>query len=563
MKSLRGLIYTVCGLLIVFLTSCVSTGGATALGGAPVVNPQQLEQQAIEAELVMGSPESLVRAVVLAESARYLPPDRIQVYKWLSYELARLVYPEFMASAESPRDVPQNDPLVRLFIESRNGRSVNLPENPTAFEELLPALAVFRLRTLEIASLALNTLERFSSLGAASSLAAYIKGLALERVADPVGAQLAYHKALALGPDNYQAALALAALFTRQGNTTEALYLLDGLDQLLFKTLVYRRAMANALYAAGRYSEALPVISMVLMEEPSNSAFMLMRAHLLIENKEYRQAQPLLDAYASVDGNNRMYLLLRARVAMEFTKDRRNALVFLRRALDRYPGDRVLALYTANVLNTGGTQLEQAEAVTLARTVLAADPASREALGILLAAELRASNFSSAASYADSLVALGLKPSEYEVVYKAYRNEGRTEDFRKIAVDWYKVLPESESARIAYLTMLVESGQSQPAATMLTALLAGRGSASYKSALHWLNSRLQTNQEAVLNSLRTALVEDSMNLDALLAMYDHFVTIRDYQRAAFYLKQAYALAPARREVLTRRNALNQLGFAIP
>lgn len=563
MKALRGVVLAVSSLMILVFYGCVSTQQSTVLTAVPPVNPLAAEQAAIEAELIMGSPSSLVKAVGLTEAVQHLSADKALVYRWLSFELARLVYPELMVSAESPRDVPQNDPLVRLFIEARNGRAIVLPENPTALEELLPALAVFRLRTLEVANQALHTLERFSSLGIESSLALYMKGLAQERVSDASGALLSYRQSLDAGSDNYQACLALAGLLTRQNRPAEALTLLDSVDQLLHRSLAYRRAKANALYTAGRYSEALPVISLILVEEPSNSAFVLMRAHLLIENREYRQAQPLLEAYASIDANNRLYLMLRARVAMEFNKDRRNALVFLRRALDRYPNDPALALYTANVLNSGGNAQEQAEAVVLAKSVLQANPASREALAILLAAELRAANFTAAATYADNLAALGLQAQEFEQVYKAYYNDGRLEDARRIATAWYREQPESEGARVSYLTMLVETGQRQRAAELLPALLTGRGSAAYKSTLYLLNARLQTNPEAVLGSLRTALVEDSMNLDALLAMYDYFVNVRDYQRAAFYLKQAYAIAPARREVLTRRNALNQLGIAIP
>jgi hypothetical protein len=36
----------------------------------------------------------------------------------------------------------------------------------------------------------------------------------------------------------------------------------------------------------------LPLITAVLLEDPMNSRFMLMRAHLLIEKGEYRQALP-------------------------------------------------------------------------------------------------------------------------------------------------------------------------------------------------------------------------------------------------------------------------------
>lgn len=552
--------------LVWSLAACVTTDPAasgTSLSGTPVVDPAVAEREAVETQLVMGGPLSLVAAVELLGTASALPADRVLVYRWLAYEMARLAYPELMGSFEPIRDVPQTDPLVKLFIEARNGRPVILPANASALEELLPALLMFRFRTSEAADQAMAALERFARFGVASSLASLVRGLALERTGENASAMVAYRQSLTLAPDNYQSQLALAALLVKASQAPEAIQLLETVDQLVKRTILYRRAYAGALYAAARYSEALPVITSVLLEEPTNSAFVLMRAHLLVEGKEYRQALPLLDAYASVNALDRLYLLLRARVALEHNRDRRNALVYLRRALERYPSDVSLMIYTANLLNTGSNSQEQAEAQLLAAAVLQLEPASREALLILLAADLRNGDFVTAAGRADSLRLMGLRPNEYELVYRAYRNAEHFELALVIAAEWREASPNAEPARIAYLTMLVDSGQKALAATILTPLLTTRGSAAYNASLHWLNSRLQTNPEAILNSLRTALVEDSMNVDALVGMYDYYADTRDYQRAAFYLRQAFAIAPNRREVLSRRTTMNQLGYVIP
>lgn len=555
----------VCSLFLatLLLSSCVSTPPSTALSGTLNLSPAVQERVAIEALLVMGSPSALESVVRLTAEARHLSVDQVLVYDWLAHELARLVYPELMGSSVSPRDVPQNDPLIRQFVDARNGRPIQPGPNASALEELLPALMVFRFRNLESTSTALNALERFAGFGQPSSLAYLIRGMALERSGDLAAAAAALNQAIALAEDNYQARLALANLLVRRSAAADALAMLDTVDPLLSRSLAYRRARASALYHAGRYTEALPMITAVLQEEPMNSSLLLMRAHLLVENKEYRQAQPLLEAYASVDANSRLYLLLRARLALEQGRDRRSALLYLRRALDRYPEDSELILYTANVLATGGSAQEQAEALALAERVLSFQPDSREAIRILLAAELRSADVFAAVEYADRLLGLGLAADDFELVYTAYREAGRTSLARQVADAWRASQPESEGARLAHITMLVEGGDRSQAGSLIASYLGGRGSQAYKSSLHYLNSRIQTNPDAVLNSLRNALIEDSMNIDALLAMYDIYEAGRDYQRAAFYLKQAFAIAPTRRDVLTRRTSMNQLGIAIP
>ena len=78
-----------------------------------------------------------------------------------------------------------------------------------------------------------------------------------------------------------------------------------------------------------------------------------------------------------------------------------------------------------------------------------------------------------------------------------------------------------------------------------------------------MDSRIKPNEEASLSSLRSALIENGMNVEALMAMSDIYVRRADYQKARFYLKQAMALAPDRPDIAARRDALIQLGVAIP
>jgi predicted Zn-dependent protease len=342
----------------------------------------------------------------------------------------------------------------------------------------------------------------------------------------------------------------------------EALVVINRLAPSMAESAAARRIRAEALYVAGQWEVALPLITEVLLADPLDSRFALMRAHLLVERGEYRQAAPLLDAYGGINPTDRLYILLRARTAMESAKDRTAAAGALRTGLERYPNDPEMLLYAAEVFWKGGAE-EKAEAVTLAKKILAAEPSSARALRILLASDLAKGDFRTAASRADAILAAQPDFADLESLYAAYRGSGRTMDASRLAQSWRAKDPASEPAAIAWATSLVERGERTAALELIAQLLAGKGTSAFRSSLYWLQSRLQTGEEAVLASLRSALMENGMNVDALAAMSDIYVKRADYQRARFYLKQAIAISPERADIVERRNVLTQLGVAIP
>ena len=249
-------------------------------------------------------------------------------------------------------------------------------------------------------------------------------------------------------------------------------------------------------------------------------------------------------------------------MAMESSKDRIQAAAALRRGLARYPDDPDLTLYAAEVF-AGGDQAERAEAVALAKKAYAADPSSTRALRLLLGFDLAAGDYAAAAAKADSVLASGIAFGDTESLYRSYRGAGRSADALALARSWREKEPGSEAAAVALATSLVDLGQKAAASELIGTLLASKGAPAYRSTLYWLQSRIQPGDEAALSSLRSALVENGMNIDALAAMSDIYVRKGDYQRARFYLKQAIAISPDRADIVERRNVLTQLGVAIP
>ncbi|TFG78678.1 MAG: tetratricopeptide repeat protein, partial [Spirochaetales bacterium] len=316
-------------LLCILTFSCVTTPDirpGSALSGADGISAIQAERLGIERQILLGSPASLEKAASAADQALLVDKAEARTYFWLAHEIARLVYPELTATQLAPAEAPPENALAKAFIDARNGRPLAFPDGAGPLFDLMPLLVVFRVKTPAASISALSAFERFSRLGIPSAIAELSRALALERSGDAAGALASFSKSLDEAPDCYPAAFGKANLLVASGKAIEAMDVLSQVDSSVRGNLAYRRAYSNALYGAGRWAEALPLITTVLLEDPMDSRFLLMRAHLLVERGEYKLASPLLDAFAGVDPNDRLYILLKARSAAENAKDRASAL---------------------------------------------------------------------------------------------------------------------------------------------------------------------------------------------------------------------------------------------
>lgn len=565
MKAFRTVPAVCIGLVVAaVLSGCVSTPerAGTSLAMSAEAAAALAEKTEVERLIALGSPSSLEEVVRRLGDASILPPADAVSYGWIAYEMARLVYPEMAGDLPPSMQAPPDTPLVMAFLDARNGKVATPSTTAGMLFELFPALSVFRLRTAAANQAALTAMERFDRFGVPSAAGDLARGTSLERAGDTEGALLAYTRAERNAPDCYPSTLGKARMLVAGNKGQEALVALASVPSGILESPVGRRIVAEAMYRAGRYAEALPLITRVLLDDPLDSRFVLMRAHLLVEQGQFRQASPLLDAYSSIDPGDRLYILLRARTALESAKDRNAAVVALKNGLARYPDDPEMMVFAAEVF-WNGDEAERALAVGYAERVIGVEPSSVRALGVLLAASLKAADYQAAAGYADRILSITKDFGRYGLLFEAYRGAGRTADAELMAKEWRQRDQSSESAALALARILVDKGDRAAAADLLGTLLSGKGSHTYRSTLFWLQSRIQAGEEAILASLRSALVENGSNVDALAAMTDYYIKKTDYQRARFYLKQAMALDAGRPDIVERREVLAQLGVAIP
>ena len=401
-----------------------------------------------------------------------------------------------------------------------------------------------------------------------------LRGIDAERRGDWQGALGLYRSVLAVAPDAWNASIGAARALLALKRSADALTLLAPLADERTGLLAFDRPYALALYANGRYSEANSYVAHVLIRDPQDSRFILIRARLLLRSKAFQQARPLLDAYGTVDSVNRLYLLLRS-LESEGLRSRDEALKWARRGLSSYPDDPEL-LATASRILFAGPAFGREEARTLAQRafdlVIPGAPlpgdsdsetgavlqAARNAAGVE-AARLLAIDAASRFKWADAatyLARAGLALEDKALAARILRKSGDKPRSLEFASTWYREDPASDAAAEAYIRALVDSGDDRGAQETIARLLPGTISQPLRSIFYVLQSRLQKSDEAALSLLHAALVENADNAEALAAVADIQLRRKDYAKARFYLKQAIATNPGDPELEERQRQLD-------
>lgn len=539
------------------------------------------EREAIESSIVFGSPSSLARASELASRAAAIPPEDAAGFGSLARGISALAYPgtpdeRFSVPADLSAFSGSTQGLLKALSEAAAGRSPTVPAEAAGspLGELIPALTLFAADSSDSTRRAFDALDRFARLGVPSIMPSIIRGVDAERRGDWQGALGLYRSALAIAPDAWSATLGSGRALLALRRSGDALATLAPIAAGRSGLPAFDRPYALALYANGRYPEADSYVARVLTRDPQDSRFILIRARLLLRAKAFQQALPLLDAYGTVDPSSRLYLLLRS-LETEGLRAREEALRWARRGLAAYPDDpellvaasrilfagpafgreeaRTLALRTYELVVPGAAAPADTEFETGAAILAARNAAGVEASRLLALDAAARFAWTDAAAY---LARAGAAFDDRALAARILRKSGNARAALEFANDWYRAEPRSEAAMEAYLRALVDSGNEQGSQDAIARLLPGTISTPLRSALYYLQSRLQKSDEAALSLLHAALVENADNPEALAAVSDIQFRRKDYAKARFYLKQAMATNPGDPELEARQRQLD-------
>jgi tetratricopeptide (TPR) repeat protein len=486
---------------------------------------------------------SLTQAQELLRSRDLGSAEFGRVMNGLITIIVRRVYPDSLLALAN-LDLPQTSVYNRIIREADRGEYVHPGENSTDFfEYVLPFFAINDETSRELLVAALKNLAKAGELRPNSVLPPYFSGLINERMNQFPDAAAAYRKAYSISSEFYPAMTGQARVLALTGKRTEAAAMLSDLMIRYPDSQLIKRQLAITYYEARNWSRALPIVDDILQGDPRNGEFLLIKAHILIEQGNFTQANSPLDTYASINSNNRQYLFLRARLQAEGNRNRDSALNYLRSILRTNPDDEEAVIYAAGLLMDSQRPSDQEEGRALLDHLRQMSGSSIFVQSLSLRDAIRRENWKEAQGYLNRILPVRRTDQDLHDAYTVERGLNNNARALTFARELYERNTSNNEYTSVYISALIDNGRREEASRLLETRIAAAGAGADKSRYFFLRSRVQTNEEAALGDLRSSLFEDPRNLDALIAMFEIYHRRREERRAVHYLRQALALSP--------------------
>ena len=488
----------------------------------------------------------MVQALDLIRTRNLSGIDFGRMMNGINAILINYVYPDSPVRLPAI-DLPQTYNYTRIIREAERGNYTRPSENSNDFfEHILPFLAVSTRNASDIYLDVLRDLNKAGELRPSSVLPPYFRGILNEYTGRHAQADAEYKAAYELSDECYPALAGIARVTMLAGNTEEAAALLADLVIRYPDNMSIKRQLAVSYFQNGDWSRALPAIDEILQAEPRNGEFLLMKAHILIEQGQYSQANAPLDVYAAINSNNRTYLFMRARVQAEGNRNRDSALNYLRSIIRNNPDDTEAMIYAAGLLMESSRASDQSEGVEMLARLRQTAGSSVEVLSLSLRDAVRREEWQEAQSFLNRILPVRRTVQDLTDGYYVERGLGNNSRALTFARELYDRDNLNNEYAIIYISALIDNARRDEASRLIESRLASlgtTGSGTTRSRLFFLRSRIQGNEEAALGELRSSLFEDPRNLDALIAMFEIYHNRREERRAVYYLRQALALSP--------------------
>ena len=498
-----------------------------------------------------GTPSSLLMALDVIRGRDLGSTEFGRVMLTVNMTLLKILYPSVQVQM-SLSDPPITHIYSRILREAEKGIYTSPQQNSTDYLEcVLPFLAYYSDKNVPAERLlaVLPDLEKAARLNEDSVLAGYFTGIVYERTGRPDDAISQYSRAWEQFPECFPVALGIVRVMEDQDQKQEVMLFLQDLVVMFPDNLQVKRQMALAYYRGGNWSRAEAAVSEILQKDSRDGEFVLMRAHIQVEQGQFLQAQAPLDIYGAINPNNKLYLFLRARVQSEGFHNRDAALNYLRsimRSTQTSNGgtiDEEASVYAARLLMESGRTEDQIEGRDLLQRLLSVSSPSLEVVSLALEDAIRRETWREARIYLTRLLEERRSTQDLLAACTVERGQGNNSAALSYARELYERDNTNDEGIIAYVSALIDAGRQDEAARMIESRLSGIVGGVLKSRYFFLRSRVRNNEDSVMNDLRASLFEDPRNFNALMAMFEFYHRRRDERRAVYYLKQALALAP--------------------
>jgi len=486
---------------------------------------------------------SMLQAIELIRSRDLSNNDFGRMMTGINTVFINLVYPDTFVRLPA-LDIPQTHNYSRIIREGQRGNYISPPpDSEDFFEHTLPFLAINNQTSQGTLIAALSDQIKAAGLSPNSVLPPYFQGVILERLNRFYEAEAAYTRAYAISSECYPALIGIARIKRITGHADEAEALFSDLVIRYPDNISIKRQLAITYYENREWSRALSAVDEILLIEPRDGDFILMKSHILIEQSQFSQANVLLDSYASINPNNRTYLFLRARVQTEGNRNRDSALNYLRSILRTNPDDIEAMIFAATLLMESQRPADQQESNELLARLRQTSGSSINVLSLSLQNAVWRESWQEARIFLNSILEVRRTPADLINAFHIERGLGNNAAALGYAQELYELNTANNDYAVLYISSLIDNGRRDEASRLLEGRLGAPSSGNVRSQFYYLRSRIQTNDDATLSDLRSSIFEDPRNLDALIAMFEIYFRQREERRAVYYLRQAIAIAP--------------------
>ena len=499
----------------------------------------------IEAEVLLGvqngSPESLREAMsrMRQKSGEY--EESQKVLAAVSAEIMKLVWPTEKISWEIP-EVTEDNPYTGAISSVRQGVFDSSTGNVDFLSTLLPALVVINTTDSAIFDSCETALTAALQLQSDSVLANYLMSVLYEKKRSFENAEKYLALAYAGSPKTTEINLAYSRILRTNGKLAEASKILNSIDNSVNDIAVLKQN-AYIAFDAGDFDAAELYVARVLQQTPNDLEFLLFRAKILVEKKDYIHAVSLLDVYARQDSSSIDYLVLRARVQLDWSKNTAAASETVEKALQMYPDNVDALMFAARISSETDSPVAGKYADELAARVLEKKPGNQEAMTYALDGLIQRENWQEAYNASRTLVSSG---SVSSAVVEKYVNVciklGKNNEAYEYAKSRYDANPSDELLLQSYILAYSKVGNRDAVLKYIDSLM-NSSSSKVKSYLYYRRSYLQLTEEKSLADLRSSLIANPRNSDALFRLYELYYAKQDYRKAQYYLRQVVAINP--------------------
>lgn len=514
--------------------------------------------ESIMADVEIGSPSSLRRAIQAIRKQSSDLTENEKVLIAVESNIMQMVWTNERVDWESP-EVSMGNSYLGAINSARNGIYDTSTGNVDFLTIVLPSLVVTKVSDVSpFFDDSEAALKKGLSLCPDSVLASYLLGILYKKNSMYEKAVEQFRDAAKKSPEVFQVLFAYAESLYLSGNAPEAEIQVNSLLEKYPSDMGVLKLGANIYFLKKDYAKAEEYISRVLQQEPNDLESVLFRARILIQKKDYIHAASLLDVYSRQDSSSKEYLLLRSQIQFEWSKNNTAAVATIETALKNYPGDKDVLLYAARISSATGLLVAGQSAEYYANQVLSVSPDEKSALFYATEGFIRKKEWQKA--YETSLKLISGSDSDRETLFNHVEiclALKRYDEAWNLVSQAYRQSPSDENVVQAYISVMVASGRNAQALSLINQQI-DSASAKLKSFLYYQRSFLRDSESMSLSDLRSSLIANPRNSDALYRLYEIYYAKNDYRKAQYYLKQVVALNPNDTELRALNEKLNSL-----